>query len=61
MMRESLDLYSSPQCHTVSNACMMYKNAAEQYVCFRGFRLSVLLFDASVLLWSAFAGSQIGD
>jgi hypothetical protein len=29
-------------------------------VCFRGLRLFVALFDASVLLWSAFAGSQTG-
>jgi hypothetical protein len=39
----------------------MSKNDAEQY-CFRGLRLSVILFDVSVLLWSAFARKQkIGD
>jgi hypothetical protein len=30
------------------------------FVCFGGLCLSVIVFNASVLLWSAFAGSQIG-
>jgi hypothetical protein len=32
--RESLNLYSSPVCHILSNACVMSKNAAEQYYLF---------------------------
>jgi hypothetical protein len=38
----------------------MSKNAAEQYCLLFRVRLSLVLLDASVLLWIAFAGSQIG-
>jgi hypothetical protein len=46
--------------YALSNVCVMSKKVAELYFFSRKIRLSVVLFDESVLLWSAFAGNQIG-
>jgi hypothetical protein len=40
--------------------CVMSKNATNSTVCFQGLNLSDVLFNVSVILWSAFAGSQTG-